>query len=403
MAPKRVTESVWSQEIAKWTHLNHLTTSKIIGNEKQRKAALRAKADIYLVSRDNVQWLCGQFGGSMLPFDMLVIDESSSFKNNRSQRFKALRMVMPTFARVVLLTGTPSPNSLLDLWSQIYLLDRGERLGKTITRFKEDYFRPDKRNGAIIYSYKVATDGEQMIYDKISDICISMKATDHLDMPEKVDNFIELEMPEALRKQYDDFERDQVLELFSASEEITAANAAALSNKLMQFSNGAIYDENRDIHHIHDLKIDALDEIFEAAQGKPILVFYSYKHDLERILAKFGKYGAKKLENDKDVVSWNLGKIPMLVTHPLSAGHGLNLQDGGDIAVWFGLTWSQEGYAQANARLWRQGQKNTVVTHHLMTKDTIDTDVISALQRKTAKQDDLMLAVKARIKKYFKS
>lgn len=405
IAPKRVAESVWDVEIDKWSHLNGLIVSKVIGPEKRRKDALRMNADIYLIGRDNVPWLCGQYGGSMLPFDMLVIDELSSFKNPKSIRFKALRGVQPSFRRVVGLTGTPAPNGLIDLWSQIYLLDRGERLGKFVTRFREEYFRPGKTNGAIVYKYNIVSDGEQRIHDKISDICISMKAKDYLTLPGRIDNIIDIKLTPELQKKYDDFEKDQILQLFADQPEdegISALNAAALSNKLLQFASGAIYDENKDWHEIHDLKIQALKEIIEDANGKSILIAWNFRHDLYRMKEALKKYKPVELKTDQDVKDWNAGKIQVMMMHPASGGHGLNLQAGGEIIVWFGPNWSLELEEQFNARLDRQGQKNVVIIHRLIASKTMDVDVVRALQNKSAKQNSLMEAVKARIKKYVK-
>jgi SNF2 family DNA or RNA helicase len=402
VAPKRVAENVWTSELEKWGHLSHLNIVKIVGNEKKRKEALRQKADIHIISRDNIVWLCGQFGGSMLPFDMLIIDESSSFKSPKSNRFKALKLVQPSFKRVVLLTGTPAPNGLIDIWSQIYLLDRGERLGKTITAYREDYFRPGKRNGAIVYNYDLQNDGETRIHEKISDVCMSMKAKDYLNLPDRIDNYIEINFSESLQKKYNDFERDQVLEMFSDSSEISAVNAAALSNKLLQFANGAVYDDEKNYHIVHDLKLDALEEIIENANGKPVLIAYTFRHDLERILTRFKKYGVQSLKTDQDIKDWNAGKIKVMVMHPASGGHGLNLQAGGNIIVWFGQTWSLELYMQFNARLDRQGQTDAVIINHLISKTTVDEDVIKSLANKNLKQEGLMAAVKARLDKYKK-
>ena len=402
IAPKRVAESVWSAEIDKWEHLNGLKISKIIGTPKQRMAALRVKADIYMLGRDNVAWLCGEYGGNMLPFDMLVIDESSSFKNPKSMRFKALKMVQPSFKRVVILTGTPAPNGLIDLWSQIYLLDRGERLGKTITSYRCEYFRPGQTNGHIVFNYNIQKDGEERIHEKIEDICISMKAEDYLDMEEPINNIIKIEFPKTYKKQYLDFERDQVLEMFADAEEISAVNAAALSTKLQQFANGAIYDEEKNYHVIHDLKLDVVDEIVEAAGGKPVLIAYTYKHDLERLMERLKKYNPRKLKTDQDIQDWNDGKIQIMIMHPASGGHGLNLQDGGNNIIWFGQNWSLELYQQFNARLARQGQKNVVVINRLVMEGTVDEDIVKSLERKDIKQEGLMQAVKARIEKYKK-
>ena len=356
VAPKRVAESVWDAETEKWQHLNNLKISKVIGDVKERRKALQTKADIYMVGRDNVAWLCGLYGGSMLPFDTLVIDELSSFKNPKSVRFKALRAVQPSFSRVVGLTGTPVPNGLIDLWSQIYLLDRGERLGKFIGNYRDNYFKPNKRNGAIVYDYKLAPDSEQRIYDKIGDICMSMKASDYLDLPERIDNVIELTFTPELRKQYDDFESEQIMSLFETDKEITAVNAAALSNKLLQFANGALYDEDKVHHVVHDLKIEATKDIIEDANGKPVLIAWTYRSDMMRLKEALKKYNPKELKTDQDIKDWNEGKIQVLMMHPASGGHGLNLQAGGNIVVWFGQTWSLELEQQLNARLHRQGR-----------------------------------------------
>lgn len=405
IAPKRVAESVWDVECEKWEHLLGLKVVKIVGSAKKRREALAQTADVYTLGRDNVAWLCGQYGGSMLPFDMLVIDELSSFKNPKSMRFKALRGVQPSFKRVVGLTGTPAPNGLIDLWSQIYLLDRGERLEKFITKYRDKYFKPGKRNGAIVYKYNLAEDGEARIHEQISDICMSMKAKDYLDLPGRIDNIIKIEFDEALKKQYEDFERDQVLELLeseSETGEISAVNAAALSNKLLQFANGAVYDEFKTWHAIHDLKIQAAKEIVEDANGKPVLIAYTYKHDLERLLEALKKYKPRKLKTEQDIEDWNKGKIQVMVMHPASGGHGLNLQSGGNIILWFGQTWSLELEQQFNARLDRQGQKEVVIINKLVASGTLDEDVIRAQDSKSKKQNGLMEAVKAKIDKYRK-
>lgn len=403
VAPKRVAESVWEAEIDKWEHLSHLKVAKIIGSDKQRRKALSEKAHIYTIGRDNIAWLCGQYGGSMLPFDMLVIDELSSFKNPKSVRFKALRGVQPSFKRVVGLTGTPAPNGLIDLWSQVYLLDRGKRLGKFISHYREDYFKPGKRNGAVVYSYDLVSDGEQRIHEKIGDICMSMKSQDYLKLPGRINNLIDIKFPPDIQKKYDAFEREQVLSLFPDVEEgkeISAVNAAALSNKLLQFANGAVYDENKKFHVVHDLKIDATKELIEDANGKPVLIAWTYRHDMERLKVALKKYNPRELKVDKDIKDWNEGKIQVMMMHPASGGHGLNLQAGGHIIIWFGQTWSLELEQQFNARLDRQGQEDVVIINKLVACKTIDQDVIRAQDRKSAKQDGLMEAVKAKIRKY---
>jgi len=403
IAPKRVAESVWSAEIDKWEHLNHLRISKIIGNPKKRTEALKAKADIYIIGRDNIVWLCGQFGGSMLPFDMLIVDESSSFKSAKSLRFKALKKVQASFKRVVILTGTVAPNGLIDLWSQMFLLDRGERLGKTITEYRKNYFSPGQSNGQVVFNYNLNKGSDEQIHSKIKDICMSMKAKDYLDLPERIDNYIRLDFPEAIRAKYDDFEKEKILEILESEKEVSALNAASLSNKLLQFANGAVYDENRDYHEIHNIKLDALEEIVETANGKPVLIAYTYRHDLERIQKRLKKYNIVKLEKPEHIDQWNRGEIQVLIMHPASGGHGLNLQQGGSDIVWFGLNWSLELYMQLNARLHRQGQDKPVIIHHLVINKTMDIDVMKALARKDAKQEGIMKAVKARLDRYAKN
>lgn len=405
IAPKRVVESVWQEEAEKWEHLLHLRFSKIIGTAKQRIAAIREKADIYIISRDNIAWLCALYGGGKLPFDMVVVDELSSFKSYKSERFKALRGSRPYLKRLVGLTGTPAPNGLIDLWPQIYLMDRGERLEKTITRYREKYFRPGQTNGHVVYSYKLLSDSEQLIHKKIEDICISMKADDYLEMPFRTDNYIKLKMPEQLKKQYDDFEKNKVLELFNSSEEaseISVVNAAALSNKLLQFANGAIYDENRNVFPVHDIKLEALKEIIEDANGQSVLIAWTYQFDRDRIMEYLKSYKPRQLKTNKDIEDWNAGKIQVMLAHPASAGHGLNLQSGGSIIIWFGQTWSLELYQQFNARLYRQGQTKHVIIHHLVLANTHDEDVIKALKAKDKKQNALMDSIKAKIDKYKK-
>lgn len=396
IAPLSVAEKTWSDEIEKWDHLNHLTFSKVLGSRQQRLAALAKKADVYLVNRENVEWLVDHYRKEW-PFRTVIIDESSSFKSPSAKRFKALRKVRPMIERLVELTGTPSPNNLMDLWSQIYLLDQGERLGKTITAFRNHYFTPASQNGHIVYSWALLPGAEEAIYKKIGDICVSMKAKDYLKLPPRTNNVIEVELSSADRKKYKELERHYVLELKGS--DVVASNAATLSNKLLQMSNGCIYDENGEAKPIHEKKLDALERVIEEAQGQPVLVFYQYKHDLARIQERFKQ--AKVLDvSAGDIKKWNEGKIPVLLAHPQSAGHGLNLQAGGHIIVWFGLTWSLEFYQQANARLDRQGQQNPVIVHHLVAKGTIDEDVMRALETKEVGQEALMAAVKARINEY---
>lgn len=390
IAPKRVAEDTWPKELAKWEHLTGLTSSLVLGSAAERKAALQRKAFLYIINRENVAWLVKNH---YWDFDMVVIDELSSFKSNKAERFKAMKKVRPMVTRIVGLTGTPAPNTLLDLWPQMYLMDMGQRLGRFIGGFRDRFFLPDKRNREIIYSYKPREGAEDAIYALISDICISMKAADYLDMPERIDNRIEVSMSPKERKLYDDFQKDMVLSI--GDEELDATNAAALSNKLLQMANGAVYGEDKKVIPIHDRKLDALEDLVEAANGKPLLVAYWYKHDLQRIKARFKN--ARCIDTAKDIDDWNAGKIPLALIHPASAGHGLNLQDGGCTIVWFGLTWSLELYQQLNARLWRQGQKHTVVIHHIVTKGTHDEDVMRALENKDTRQSALIEAVRARI------
>lgn len=403
IGPKRVAEHVWSDEISKWGHLNGFKISTISGTAKQRKAALRESADIYTLGRDNVAWLCGMYGGSSLPFDMLVIDELSSFKNPNSIRFKALRKVQPSFSRVVGLTGTPAPNGLLDLWAQLYLLDRGQRLGKFLTRYREAYFKHDKRHGAIVYSYKLREGAEETIHAKIKDICMSMEAKDYLKLPPRIDNIIEIKFPDELQKQYNDFEREMVLELFSNEEDpldISVANAAALSNKLLQFANGAVYDEVKNYHIVHDLKIQALKELIDDADGHPVLIGWTYRHDRDRIMEALKKYKPRELKDEKDINDWNNGFIQVMLMHPASGGHGLNLQGGGSRIIWFGQTWSLELYQQFNARLYRQGQDQPVIINKLVACKTLDQRVIKRLDNKSEGQAGLMAAVRALVQKH---
>lgn len=404
IAPKRVAETVWAEEAQNWEHLQHLTFSKITGTEKQRLEAFHKKADIHIISRDNITWLCG-ICASNLPYDMLVIDELSSFKNHQSQRFKALRLARPWIKRVVGLTGTPAPNGLIDLWSQIYLMDRGERLGKTITKYRSTYFTPGKSNGYVVYNYNLQGGAEQAIRNKISDICISMQAQDYLQMPMLTNNIVKLKMPKDILDAYHKFEKDSIMKLVNTDNEveITALNAAGLSNKLLQFANGAIYDEDKNVYPIHDIKLEALEEIVEEACGKPVLVAWTYQFDRDRIIKYLSKYKPRELKTAKDIQDWNDGKVQLMLAHPASAGHGLNLQAGGNIIVWFGLTWSLELYQQFNARLYRQGQKRGVIIHHLCMAQTHDEDVILALKDKDRVQMSLMNSIKAKIDNYIKN
>lgn len=405
IAPKKVAQSTWTDEIQKWDHTRQLTISVVIGTERKRIEALRAKADIYTINRENVAWLVSYFGGAW-PFDMVVIDELSSFKNAKSVRFKALRTVRPLCRRVVGLTGTPAPNGLLDLWPQLYLLDQGERLGKTITGYRDKYFTPGKRNGHVVFNYNLKTDEkgkpspyEKEIYDKIGDICISMKAKDYLELPDRIDRINNVVLRDTVMQQYLEFEKKLILSLENV-EDISTANAAGLTNKLLQFTNGAVYDAEHRWHEVHNEKLEALEEDMEAANGNPVLVFYQFKSDLERILKHFKAYKPQVLNGDKEIKSWNEGKIQMLLAHAASAGHGLNLQFGGHHIEWFGVPWGLELYQQAVARLDRQGQTMPVINSRLIAKGTIDEEVLAALERKASVQDAMMEAVKARIRKY---
>lgn len=390
IAPKRVAEDTWPKEIQKWDHLKGLTYSLVVGNEKQRREALQRRAFLYIINRENVAWLVEN---TRWHFDGLVIDELSSFKSAKAQRFRALKRVRPLCKRVIGLTGTPAPNTLIDLWPQIYLLDMGKRLGRFVTHYRERFFVPDKRNQHMVYSYKLREGAEKEIYERIGDICISMKATDHLRMPELVSSRVEVHMSESERKQYDTLRRDMILKLGGG--EIDAVNAAALSGKLLQMASGAVYDSEGHALRIHDRKLDALEDLIEAANGKPLLVAYWYKHDLERIRERFD---ARIIDTEQDITDWNAGRIPVALIHPASAGHGLNLQAGGNTIVWFSLTWSLELYQQLNARLWRQGQAaSTVIVQHIITAGTHDEDVMLALERKNTGQSALIEAVKVRM------
>ena len=403
VAPKRVAETVWEEEAKSWDHTKHLTFSKIIGTERQRIAALKVKADVYIISRDNIAWLCSLYAAK-LPYDMLVIDELSSFKAHQTQRFKSLKLARPWFKRVVGLTGTPAPNGLINLWSQMYLIDRGQRLEKTITAYRSRYFRPGASNGYVVYSYNLLADSERLIHEKIKDICISMKAEDYLEMPERIDNFVKVTMPDKLYDMYKKFERDNIITLAAEVEEgattINAVNAAALSNKLLQFANGAMYDENRNVVQIHDLKLEALKEIIDTSNGKPILVAWTYQFDRDRIMNYFRNLSPRELKTAQDINDWNDGKVQLMLAHPASAGHGINLQAGGNIIVWYGLTWSLELYQQFNARLYRQGQKQRTIIHHIVTSKTHDEDVVKALKSKDKTQNSLMNSIKAKLEMY---
>ena len=394
VAPLRVARDTWPSEIEKWDHLKDLTFTVAVGNEKQRLTALKKSADIHIINRENVPWLIEKSG---IPFDydMIVIDELSSFKNHQAKRFRALMKVRPTITRIVGLTGTPSSNGLMDLWAEYRILDFGERLGRYISRYRHQYFRPDKYNGPVVYSYKPLPGAEEQIYNKISDITISMKSTDYLKMPERIMNEVRVKLDEKEQKLYDTMRKELTISL--RDKEIDAGNAAALSGKLIQMADGAVYDNDGGVVKIHDRKLDALEDLIEGANGKPVLVSYWYRHDLDRIKERFPS--ARELKSHEDFTEWNKGQIPIALIHPASAGHGLNLQSGGSTIVWFTLTWSLELYEQMNARLWRQGQKSeTVVIHHIITEGTIDENIMKALRTKDKTQSALINAVKANLK-----
>lgn len=397
IAPLRVARDTWSAEIEKWEHLKHLKYSVAVGTSAERRQALHARTDICILNRENISWLVEE-SGIPFDFDMLVIDELSGFKNHQTKRFKALMKVRPKVKRIVGLTGTPSSNGLLDLWAEFRLLDMGQRLGRFIGQYRTAYFQPDKRNGMVVYSYKPLPQAEKQIYDKISDITISMKAIDYLQMPELLMTESRVQLSKQEAERYKQLKQDLVLDLPEG--EITATNAAALSNKLCQMSNGAIYDDENNMIPIHSRKLDALEDMIESANGKPVLVAYWFKHDRTRITERLRKLGVvyQEIKSAESIKNWNSRKLQVALIHPASAGHGLNLQAGGNFLVWFGLTWSLELYQQTNARLWRQGQQSeTVVIQHIITKGTIDEHILKALQAKDETQTALMQAVKAEI------
>ena len=392
IAPLRVVISTWPEEIKKWEHLKYLSYSVVTGSERERLDALKKPAHIYIINRENVDWLITK-SGFKWSFDMVVIDELSSFKSYQAKRFKSLLKARPKVKRIVGLTGTPSSNGLMDLWAEFRLLDMGERLGRYITHYRQNFFIPDKRNQQMIFSYKPKDGAEKQIYSLISDITISMQSKDFLKMPECVLNEVEVYLSEKERRLYDRLKADMVLKL--EDEEIDAVNAASLSNKLLQMASGAVYNDDKESIHIHDRKLDALEDLIEGANGKPVLIAYWYKSDLKRIKDKFD---VRELKTSEDFKEWNQGNIPVAIIHPASAGHGLNLQAGGSTLIWFSLTWSLELYEQTNARLYRQGQKETVVIHHILAKGTIDEDVMKALENKNKTQAALIDAVKANLK-----
>ena len=397
VAPLRVARNTWSDEIEKWDHLHHLTFAIAVGSEKERLEALKKQADITMINRENLQWLIEK-SGQPFEYDMVVIDELSSFKNHQAKRFKALMKVRPKVKRIVGLTGTPSSNGLMDLFAEFKILDMGMRLGRFIGQYRNTYFKPDKVNGPIVYSYKPLPGAEDAIYEKISDITISMKAADHLKMPELINTKYMVHLSEKEKKKYEDMKAELVLELPEG--EITAANAASLSGKLSQMANGAVYADDESILPIHDRKLDALEDIIESANGKPLLIAYWFKHDLIRIEQRLAekKISFQKLDSDASMKMWNKGELPVALIHPASAGHGLNLQSGGSILVWFGITWSLELYQQTVARLYRQGQNSrTVTVIHILTQGTVDEKIMKALAEKDSTQSALIDAVKAEV------
>ncbi|GEO27042.1 DEAD/DEAH box helicase [Alicyclobacillus acidoterrestris] len=399
IAPLRVAQDTWAREIEKWDHLSHLRISKVLGSAAQRRKALKAEADIYVINRENVEWLVSELG-TKWDFDTVVIDELSSFKNHQSKRFRALRRVRPMVKRVIGLTGTPAPNGLIDLWPQIYLLDQGERLGKTVTGYRERYFIPAERDGHVVYKWHQKKEAEERIYEAISDIAVSMKAEDWLELPPRVDRTVTVRMSEKARALYEQLERDLLLPYQDA--DVVASTAAVLSNKLLQMASGAVYDEERGVKLVHDVKLNALEDIIEAANGKPVMVFYNFKHSLERITQKFpqARILRKGADGNDDIRAWNNDEIPLLLLHPKSAGHGLNLQESScQTVVWYDQIWSLEEYQQANARLHRQGQTRPIVVLRLVAEGTMDEEAVKALEQKATGQEALMQAVKARIER----
>jgi SNF2 family DNA or RNA helicase len=401
IGPKRVVQDTWIREAQKWTHTQHLTREMVLldGDANHRRRLLRGEGTIFLIGRELVEWLVGELG-TKWNFDTVVIDELSSFKNHQSKRFRALRRVRPLMNRVIGLTGTPAPNGLIDLWSQIYLLDQGERLGKTITGYRDRYFVPGEREGHIVYKWHQKKESEQRIYEAISDIAVSMKAEDYLDLPPRIDRTVPIRLTEKARELYKQLERDLLLPFADA--DVVAQTAAVLNNKLLQMASGAVYDEVRGVKLIHDAKLDALEDIIEAANGKPVMVFYNFKHSLARIQKRFPQARTlrKSKDGNEDIRAWNNDEIPLLLLHPKSAGHGLNLQESScQTVVWFDQIWSCEEDQQANARVYRQGQKRSIVVMRLVVEDTMDEDAVAAVDNKATGQDALMAAVKARIER----
>ena len=397
IAPKKVAEGTWTREKDKWEHTKILRVSQVLGSQAKRIRALNTPADLYIINRENVCWLVDYYRNAW-PFDMVVIDESSSFKSHTAKRFKALASVSGHIDRLVELTGTPSPNGLNDLWSQVYLLDDGERLGKRYTQFREHYFDPGDRGQNVVYNYKPKQGSEESIMAKIADICVSMKAEDYLQLPPVVFHELPVVLDSRAERAYRELEKKMILEL-PEEEEISVASAAALSNKLLQLSNGAVYDDDHNVHEVHNCKIEAFMELIESLQGKPALVFYNFQHDRSRILKALEKtkLTVRELKRPEDEDAWNRREVDVLLAHPASSAYGLNLQDGGNHVIWFGLTWNYEQYTQANKRLHRQGQTERVIIHHLVCTGTRDEDVMAALSRKEDVQDYVMQSLKARI------
>lgn len=402
VAPKKVAETTWSTEAEKWEHLRGLRVVKVLGTEKQRCMALAEKADVYVTGRDNFVWIVGKYGGQ-LPFDALVIDELTSFKSAKSERFKAMRVSLPGVKRVIGLTGTPAPNGLIDLWAQMYCLDQGERLGKSISKYRETYFETHKWNN-IVVRCDVKKGCDQIIRDRIADICLSMQAKDYLELPDMITHTATVELSAKTMAAYTKFEKEKVLEFKNEHTDepanVLAQSAAGLMNKLSQFANGAIYDENMDVHAVHDEKIDRLAEIVEAANGSSVLVFYQYKHDIPRITAKLKGYRVRTYQGEKDLISWNAGEIDILLAHPASTAYGLNMQQGGHYIVWFGTGWNLEYYQQANARLHRQGQRYPVTVYRLLCSGTVDERAAAALDGKKGVQQGLLDSLNYLLRKY---
>ena len=395
IAPKRVAEDTWTREHEKWDHLRGLRVSKVMGTPAQRIRALEEEADVYVIGRDCVQWLVEYYQQKRngWPFDMLVIDELSSFKNPQAKRFRAIKNALPFTDRIVGLTGTPSPNGLMDLWAQMYLLDRGERLGRTIGAYREKYFRPGKRNGYVVFQWEPLAGAQEHIEKLIGDICLSMSADDYLQLPERIELVTPVRLTDKERKAYERMERDQLITLDGSDDAVVGINAAAVMNKLLQIANGRVYTEEGEVLRVHEEKLDALEEIVDVSSG-PVLVFYSFRHDLDAIQERIK--GARTLDGPEDIEAWNEGRIPVLLAHPASVGYGLNLQAGGHVIVWYGLTWSLELYQQANARLYRQGQEHAVIIHHLVADGTVDEQVMEALKKKDTSQAALLAALAER-------